>query len=157
MRLFNWTKTFEKNKIVTGKTPFFMIGPICTPHPTVLSPISGYRWCKKICPLLRSVRFLKRWAIIALFSKICCFYIYIWGSQGKWKTSGSLIFSNLSFMVTREFLSSVDRSFRFTNLSSFVIAVPILTTSTSLLLASSSSSSSSSSSEATSFRAAHYS
>ena len=55
-----------------------------------------------------------------------------------------LIFSNLNFMATREFLSSFDRYFRFTNLSSIVSVSPVLIsrTSTSLLLASSSSSSS---------------
>ena len=75
----------------------------------------------------------------------------------------TVIFSNLNFMATREFLSSFDRHFRFTNLSSIVSVspVPISTTSTSLLLASSSSSSSSSSSlilsssKATSFRSPH--
>ena len=25
-------KGFQKNKVVTDKTPFFMIGPFCTPH-----------------------------------------------------------------------------------------------------------------------------
>ena len=55
-----------------------------------------------------------------------------------------LIFSNLNFMATREFPSSFDRYFRFTNLSSIVSVSPVLIsrTSTSLLLASSSSSSS---------------
>ena len=68
----------------------------------------------------------------------------------------TLIFSNLSFMATREFLSSIDRSFRFINQSSIVSTspVPISTTSISLLLASSSSLSSSLS-EAALFRSLH--
>ena len=75
---------------------------------------------------------------------------------------GTLIFSNLCFMATREFLSSFERYFRFTNLLNIVSVspVPISTTSTSLLLALSSSSSSSSSllsplSEVPSFRSSH--
>ena len=55
---------------------------------TVLSLISGHRWGKKNCPLILGVRFFKSWARLALFSKIYYFYTYIWGSQGKWKTSG---------------------------------------------------------------------
>ena len=51
-----------------------------------LSPISGHRWCKTICPLIRGVRFLESWAILVLFSKMYYFYTYIWGSQSKWKT-----------------------------------------------------------------------
>ena len=57
---------------------------------TGLSPISGHRWCKKMCPLIRGVRFFESWAILVLFSKIYYFYTYICHSQGKWKTSGSL-------------------------------------------------------------------
>ena len=62
----------------------------------------------------------------------------------------TLIFFNLPFMVTREFLSSFNSYLRFTNLSSIVSTSPVLisTTSTSLLLASSLS-------EASSFRSPH--
>ena len=57
---------------------------------TVLSPISGRRWRIKNCPLIRRVRFLESWPILVLFSKMYYFYTYICGSQGKWKTSGSV-------------------------------------------------------------------
>ena len=33
---------------------------------TVLSPISGHRWCKDICPLIRSVRFLESLTVLVL-------------------------------------------------------------------------------------------
>ena len=33
---------------------------------------------------------MENWAVSVLFSKIYYFYTYIWGSQGKWKASGSL-------------------------------------------------------------------
>ena len=68
--------------------PFYIM--IFATSNTVLSPIIGHRWCKKIYPLIRGVRFLERWAILVLLSKIYYFYIYIWCSQGKWKTSESL-------------------------------------------------------------------
>ena len=60
----------------------------------------------------------------------------------------TLIFFNLFFMVTREFLSPFDSYLRFTNLPSIASAspAPISTTSTSILLASS---------QATSFRPLH--
>ena len=63
----------------------------------------------------------------------------------------TLIFFNLFFMVTREFLSPFDSYLRFTNLPSIASAspAPISTTSTSILLASSSLS------QATSFRSLH--
>ena len=43
---------------------------------------------KKMCPLIRDVHFFKSWWMLVLFSKM--YYFYIWGNQGKWKTSGSL-------------------------------------------------------------------
>ena len=54
----------------------------------VLSPVSGHCWCRKSCPLTRDVHFFEIWARLALFSKIYYFYTCIWGSPGKWKTSG---------------------------------------------------------------------
>ena len=37
-RFLNWNKIFEKGKyLVTGKTPFFVIGPFCTPHAICLN------------------------------------------------------------------------------------------------------------------------
>ena len=56
---------------------------------TILSPISWHSWCKKMCPLIRGLHFLKSWAILVLFSKNYYLYTYVWGSQGKWKISGS--------------------------------------------------------------------
>ena len=57
---------------------------------TVLSPMSKHRCCKKNCPLITGERFLDSWVISVLFSKIYYFYTCIWGSQGNWKTSGSI-------------------------------------------------------------------
>ena len=38
MTFLNWNKIFEKGKyLVTGKTPFFVIGPFCTPHSIYLN------------------------------------------------------------------------------------------------------------------------
>ena len=56
---------------------------------TFLFLISGHRWYKKNCPVIRGVRFFKSWAVLVLFSKIYYFYTYTWGGQGKRKTSGS--------------------------------------------------------------------
>ena len=51
---------------------------------------SRHHWCKKNVPLIRGVHFFESWAILVLFLKIRYFCTYIWGSQGKWKTWGSL-------------------------------------------------------------------
>ena len=57
---------------------------------TVLSPISGHRWCKDICPLIRGVRFLESLTILVLFSIFFLCDTCTRNSQGKWKTQGSL-------------------------------------------------------------------
>ena len=46
---------------------------------TVLSPISGHRWCKDICPLIRGVRFLESLTILVLFSIFFFFAILVLG------------------------------------------------------------------------------
>ena len=33
----NWNKIFKKNKVATGKTPFFLIGPFCSHHSICLN------------------------------------------------------------------------------------------------------------------------
>ena len=56
------------------------------------SSLSNY-WTplvQKKCPLIRGVSFFESWATLVLFSKNYYFCTYIWCSQGKWKTSGSL-------------------------------------------------------------------
>ena len=56
--------------------------------------IDTNRWTplvqKKISTNWRCPLFRKLAKNLVLFSKIYYFYTYIWGSQGKWKTSGSL-------------------------------------------------------------------
>ena len=37
MKGYFMKKKFQKNKVVTGKTPFFVIGPFCTCHSFVLT------------------------------------------------------------------------------------------------------------------------
>ena len=32
MDILTLKQNFQKNKVVTGKTPFFVIGPFCTPY-----------------------------------------------------------------------------------------------------------------------------
>ena len=42
-RFLNWKKIFQKNKVVTDKTPFFPTGPFCNHHFICLNPIQDQR------------------------------------------------------------------------------------------------------------------
>ena len=35
---------FSKNKVVSGKTPLFVIGPFCNPHSICLNSIRNFVW-----------------------------------------------------------------------------------------------------------------
>ena len=84
-------RKYESKKGIESQPVRYMCyGDTCV-HTTVLSPISAHHRYKKDFPLIRSVRFFESWAILVLFSRIYYFCTYIWGSQGKWKTLGSLL------------------------------------------------------------------
>ena len=67
-------KTNGNNTNYNNSTPSMKIREIKN---TVFSPISGLRWCKSMCPLIRRAHLLESCAILVLFSKIYYFYIYI--------------------------------------------------------------------------------
>ena len=64
-------RNFLKNKVVRGKTPFFVIGPFCTHHSNSLNIGFWYgsfvwKWC--VFRLKRFSSFLKK---VFVFQKIC--------------------------------------------------------------------------------------
>ena len=103
-----WKESMKVKKSIKSQPVRYMChADTCVPHEIrdewIL--IGGHSWCKKMCPLIRDIHIFKSWSILVLFSKIYYFYTYIWarnyiytfiynswiwGSQGKWKTSGSL-------------------------------------------------------------------
>ena len=75
-RFLNWNKISKKNKVVTGKTPFFLIGPFCTHHSICLNIGFWYdsfvwKWCVFNLSASTKKQYSSFLSKVFVFQKIC--------------------------------------------------------------------------------------